>query len=137
MTEQNTALPPEARLLQTMFGFMVTRGLSVVAALGVADELAKTTTPNADAMARHIEATGGMIFAEALSFALAEAMPRPAAQAEVKAFVGKAKETRRTLADVTREAHPDLPLGPVFDARAQLGIAPDEARAFAEAARAV
>lgn len=39
MTDQNTAPPPEARLLQVMFGFMVTRGLSVAAALNVADEL--------------------------------------------------------------------------------------------------
>jgi len=32
-------MPPEARLLETIFGFMATRGLSVAASLGVADAL--------------------------------------------------------------------------------------------------
>ncbi len=106
-------------------------------ALAIACDLARTTTPNERAMAAHIDATGGMIFAEALSFALAAAMPRPKAQAAVKSLVQAAKNSGRSLADVAHEAHPDLPLDPVFSAAAQLGTAPAEARAFAAVTRAL
>jgi len=37
--EEGTELPPEARLLRGLFGFMLTKGLSVAASLGVADKL--------------------------------------------------------------------------------------------------
>ncbi|AZQ68799.1 adenylosuccinate lyase family protein [Silicimonas algicola] len=104
-------------------------------ALAIAEELAQTLTPDESAMRAQIEATGGMIFAEALSFALAAAMPRPDAQAASKMLVGRAKDTGRSLGDIAREAHPGLDLSAVFDPSQQLGTAPAEARAFAKAAR--
>ncbi len=104
-------------------------------ALSIAEDLANTLTPDESAMQAQIEATGGMIFAEALSFALAAAMPRPEAQAASKKLVGRAKDTGRPLGDIAREAHPDVDLSAVFDPASQLGTAPAEARAFAKAAR--
>lgn len=105
-------------------------------ALSMAGELAATTAPDTARMTAHIHSTGGMIFAEALSFALAEAMPRPEAQAAVKTLVKAAKDTGQSLGDVAAAAYPDLALGPVFDPVAQLGQAPVEARAFAARAAA-
>ena len=104
-------------------------------ALTIADDLAQTLTPDESAMQAQIDATGGMIFAEALSFALAAAMPRPDAQTASKMLVGRAKDTGRSLGDIAREAHPGLDLAAVFDPAQQLGTAPAEARAFAKAAR--
>lgn len=105
-------------------------------ALAVARDLAAATRPDADRMSAHVEATGGMVFAEALSFALSTRMSRPDAQAEVKSLISRAKDTGETLSTVVAQAHPDLDLASVFDMRAQWGQAPAEARAFARAATA-
>ena len=99
--------------------------------LAVAEELALSLNPDTEAMARGIAATNGTVFAEALSFALAETMPRPEAQAAVKALVKRGKP----LEAAAREAYPDLDLARAFDPARQLGTAPEEARAFARAAR--
>ena len=104
-------------------------------ALAIAEELAGSLAPDEAAMRTQIDLTHGMIFAEALSFALAAAMPRPEAQAAAKKLVGRAQETGRPLSEVAREACPDLDLSAVFDPVRQLGAAPSEARAFAKAAR--
>ena len=86
-------------------------------------------------MARHIDATGGALFAEALSFALAARMPRPEAQARVKTLITEAAATGDSLARTAAAAYPDLDLGAVLDPMAQLGQAPATARAFAKEAR--
>ena len=78
-----------------------------------------------------------LIHAEALSFVLAQHLPRPAAQAAIKALCKEAGATGADLATLAMQAHPDLDLAPVFDPAAQMGHAPDEARRFAEAARAL
>ncbi len=78
----------------------------------------------------------GLIHAEALSFALVRAMPRPEAQAVVKRLAGVAQATRRALPDLVAEAYPEVALPPLTGA-ATLGTAPDEARGFARAARAI
>ena len=103
--------------------------------LAVARDLAGTVTPDAGRMAAHIEATGGAMFAEALTFALTEKLPRPEAQAEVKNLVLAAKEQGESLESVAKAAHPDLDLAPVFAPALQLGLAPDEALSFAAKAR--
>ncbi|MCV6594280.1 MAG: adenylosuccinate lyase family protein [Silicimonas sp.] len=104
-------------------------------ALTLASEIATGLAPKRDNMARHIAATHGTIFAEALSFALAQDRPRPEAQALTKELIAEALETRRPLQDVAAETHPELDLSAVFDPEAQLGTAPATARAFAEAVR--
>ena len=103
-------------------------------ALLTAQDLAAGLAPDSGAMLRNIDATSGMIYAEALSFALAKTMPRPEAQAAVKALVKTATTEGITLADAAKAAHPDLDVG-LFSPAQSLGDAPDQARAFADAVR--
>jgi 3-carboxy-cis,cis-muconate cycloisomerase len=63
-------------------------------------------------------------------------MPRSEAQAAVKRLAGEAKRTGRALPDLVAEAHPDLTLPPLTGPET-LGAAPDDARSFASAARAI
>jgi 3-carboxy-cis,cis-muconate cycloisomerase len=103
--------------------------------LAVAQDLAGAVIPDTARMAAHIDATGGAMFAEALTFALTKKLPRPEAQAEVKNLVITAKEQGETLETMTKAAHPDLDLAPLFAPASQLGLAPDEALRFAAQAR--
>ena len=91
--------------------------------------------PDAEAMSRHIHNTNGMIFAEALSFALAKTMPRPEAQAAVKALAQRANSDGISLEAAANAEYPDMDFAGVFDPIRNLGRAPAEARAFAMAAR--
>ena len=59
-------------------------------------------------------------------------MPRPEAQAQVKALCLEAKQRNEPLEQIIRAAH-DLPEG-FFDPARHMGMAPEEARAFAAAA---
>ena len=93
-------------------------------------------TPDKPAMAVRLADPLGLIHAEALSFALAGIMPRPDAQAEVKRLALAAKASATPLPDLVAAAHPTLAMPPL-SGRATLGTAPDEARAFAKAARAI
>jgi len=87
-------------------------------------------------MAARLEDPLGLIHAEALSFALVRAMPRPEAQAEVKRLAGMAQAQRRALPALVAEAHPGVDLPPLSGPET-LGLAPSEARGFARAARAI
>ncbi|PYG33252.1 lyase family protein [Pelagimonas varians] len=109
---------------------------STASALTHGKTLAEGMHPNTDAMQRALDNTGGLILAEALSFALAAKMPRPQAQAAAKALCLEAREKGLPLADLSRAAHPDLPAD-LFEMERQMGIAPDEARNFAAAVRAL
>lgn len=108
--------------------------LSCAASLTHARKLAEAMQPDAAAMRATLDATGGLILAEALSFRLAEDMPRPEAQAAVKALVKEAQADGRTLEAAARDAYPQVEAG-FFDPAARLGQAPVEARAFARAVR--
>lgn len=110
--------------------------LSASAALTHTQALAQTLTPDAGAMQATLKATGGLLMAEALSFALAAQMPRPEAQARAKALCNEARATGTPLPEIARAAHPDLP-DTLFDPVAQMGQAPAEARAFAAAVAAL
>ena len=110
--------------------------LTAAAALGHGRKLAESLTPDAEAMAATLAASNGLILAEALSFALAETMPRPEAQAETKRLCALVRETGRTLAEVAVEAHPAIG-AERLDPLRQTGQAPAEARAFAERVRAL
>ncbi|MGJ8544404.1 MAG: lyase family protein [Sulfitobacter sp.] len=109
--------------------------LSLAAALKIAGELAQNMAPNAAQMAGALQDNLGLIHAEALSFALAEQLPRPAAQAASKALCQEALQKRVALADLARAAHPGLPAD-LFTTDA-VGHAPTEARAFAVRAAAL
>jgi 3-carboxy-cis,cis-muconate cycloisomerase len=88
-----------------------------------------------DVMAARLDDPLDLVHAETLSFALARAMPRDAAQSLVKQLAGQAKSERRSLVALVRDRHPDLAL-PDLSPPASLGQAPAEARQFAALVRA-
>ncbi|MEL7098770.1 MAG: lyase family protein [Pseudomonadota bacterium] len=104
--------------------------LSCAASLQTLQAVVDGVQPEPDMMRAALD--GSMAFAEALSFALTEQMPRPDAQAEVKALCRAAEAQGQSLEAVARAAH-DLPQG-LFDLGA-MGAAPDEARGFAARVR--
>lgn len=106
-------------------------------ALFVAGELAEGLAPVPGRLAAPLREGLGLAFAEALSFRLSAEMPRPEAQAAAKALCAEAVETGTPLAELAARAHPGIDWRAVFDPEAQLGTAPDEARAFAAAVRAL
>ncbi|MEQ5871364.1 adenylosuccinate lyase family protein [Sagittula sp. NFXS13] len=106
--------------------------LACSAAMTHAQDLAETLSPNQQAMQDTLDSTGGLLLAEALTFALTDQMSRPKAQAAVKELCTQARTTGKPLAELALTAYPELP-GSLFDARNTLGTAPDEARAFAKA----
>lgn len=103
-------------------------------ALSAAEELAANITPNTEAMAHNIDDGLGLIYAEALSFALTETMPRPDAQAAVKQLCQQVKSENIPLPELAASAWPDMDFTPLFTPAAQLGDAPRQARNFAKLA---
>lgn len=138
---QGAALAPsrEARDGAAWFTeWLVLPGLVMAAGKSAAllGEVAAQIAPDRAAMAARLEDPLGLIHAEALSFALARAMPRPEAQAEVKRLAGMAQAQARALPALVAEAHPGADLPPLSGPET-LGLAPSEARGFAKAARAI
>jgi 3-carboxy-cis,cis-muconate cycloisomerase len=111
--------------------------LGTGAALGHAERMAAALTPNTEQMNATLHSGKGLIFAEALSFALANAMPRPEAQLKTKELCASVMSTGKTLAEAASELFPEIDFKDVFEAKAQLGSASEEARAFAVAVRAL
>lgn len=101
----------------------ISTGRSIALAL----ELAGRITPDAGAMARGLDDGTGLIHAEAYSFALARHMPRPDAQAKIKALCKEAQATHQPLQALVARDFPGLDLA----AAGGLGTGPAEARAFA------
>ena len=111
--------------------------LSTGAALLHGQALAGAITPDTGAMAAPLTEGLGLIHAEALSFRLAETMPRPEAQATIKTLCQQAIATDTPLQTLAAKAHPELTLHDIFDPAQQMGQAPQEARAFATDCRTV
>jgi 3-carboxy-cis,cis-muconate cycloisomerase len=109
--------------------------LSGAAALEHAKTLSVQMTPQIVQMETALAGLG-LIHAEALSFALAEIMPRPDAQAATKQLCAEAQETSTDLASLTLVAYPAIAPS-TFQSADQLGHAPDQARAFAAAVKAL
>ncbi|MEO0400870.1 MAG: lyase family protein [Pseudomonadota bacterium] len=104
--------------------------LGTASAIETAVGMMAAAEPVPNRMAAHV--TGqGFVHAEALSFALAAVMSRPDAQKATKSLIADAVATGATLPDVAYKTYPDLPPD-VFTATAQMGQAPNEARAFAD-----
>jgi len=99
-------------------------------ALALATDLATSIVPDEVAMTRNLASNGGTIFAEALSFALADSMPRPEAVAAVKRLCAEALEDGKDLRDLAARDWPGVDW-PVRLSRGMMGEAPAEARAFA------
>lgn len=104
-------------------------------ALSAMQELAAGLTPNAEDMLAGIDDGSGLIYSEALSFALAATMPRPKAQTEVEALCRAAQKGGVSLADLAIQKWPDVGLGDLFSPKAQLGTAPVQAKEFAARTR--
>lgn len=103
--------------------------VATAAALRHAAALMETLEANPAAMRRTMAATNGLMLAEAATFALAEHMARPAAQALVKAACARAVAEGRHLADALSE-ETDAPVdwAAVFDPANYVGAAPQIAR---------
>lgn len=98
-------------------------------ALSLALDLAQKITPDAAAMARNLGGDGGLIHAEALTFALAAQMPRPDAAAAIKALTTEVRAGAGDLLTLAQGRWPGI------DLSHSLGTAPEEARAFAARAQ--
>lgn len=108
--------------------------LSSASALQHAKSLTQSISPDTAKMAATLDGGLGLIHAEALSFALAANMHRPQAQALTKELCRAAQDTGVSLEALAREAHADLPKD-LFNPALALGLAPQEARAFATRAQ--
>ena len=95
--------------------------ISTGRALAAALDLAGKITPRPEAMARGLDDGTGLIHAEAYSFALARHLPRPEAQARIKALCQEAMAGAGSLPDLVARAFPELDLA----AAGGLGTAPD------------
>lgn len=103
--------------------------MAVAKGLSLAADLVETLAPQTDRMAQNLADPLDLIQAEALSFALAAHMPRPDAQAIVKALCAEATQSGTSLSALLARDHPGLDLA-LPD---PLGQAPAEARKFAAA----
>jgi 3-carboxy-cis,cis-muconate cycloisomerase len=101
--------------------------ISTGRALDLVQDLAGRITPDPAAMTRGLAEGNGLIHAEAVTFALSRRMPRPEADATVKALVAEVRNGGGDLVTLARQRWQDI------DLSASLGSAPDEARAFASA----
>ncbi|MEM7269757.1 MAG: 3-carboxy-cis,cis-muconate cycloisomerase [Pseudomonadota bacterium] len=103
--------------------------VAAAAALRHAQTLAETLAPRPETMAANMDATKGMMLAEAATFALAEHMPRPEAQALVKTAVKTAAERGAHLRDVLEaEVKAQIDWDAVFDPLSYTGAAAPIAR---------
>ena len=106
--------------------------LGTAAALGHASRTARATRPRPVQMAQALASGLGLIHAEALTFRLCQTLPRPEAQAAVKSLCQRAMDEQQPLAALAAEHWPELDLAEVFDPQKQMGLAPQEARDFAD-----
>ncbi|MEP3845319.1 MAG: lyase family protein [Paracoccaceae bacterium] len=108
--------------------------LSVSSALETAQKTLETLEPNEGRMRSALTGGAGLAMAEALSFALAEQMSRPDAQAATKAIIAKLSEQGRTLKSVAQSEYPSLS-DDVFDPLKHVGLAPQDAKNFVQRVR--
>jgi 3-carboxy-cis,cis-muconate cycloisomerase len=109
--------------------------LGAASSVLTAKQLCASLAPRADTMRAAVDGGLGLIHAEALSFALAQILPRPEAQAAVKALCREAQDSGQHLRDLVARDYPAIDAARIFDAEQQMGQAPAEARAFALRAR--
>lgn len=102
--------------------------------LSLADALAADLSPDPHSMARQLETGQGMIHAEAISFALAEQMPRPQAQAIVKDLCQEAVASNKHILTLALARFPHVDWHGALAARG-LGQSPAEAQTFVKRVR--
>lgn len=102
--------------------------MSTGRALALALDLAGRITPAAEAMARGLDEGNGVLYAEAYMFSLAKHIPRPEAQAHIKALCAEAQRDGIPLSTLVARDFPKLDLVAIHS----LGSSPADARAFAD-----
>jgi 3-carboxy-cis,cis-muconate cycloisomerase len=102
--------------------------------LGLAGEVVEGLRPDPEAMARVMEDGQGLIHAEALTFALAEILPRPEAAARVKALCEEARGSGTSLLALAARDFPETDWPKTVAARG-MGVAEVEALDFAAKVR--
>lgn len=105
-------------------------------ALSLAADLLGRIAPDAAAMARGLAEGQGTLYAEALTFALAERLTRPEAATKVAALSREALADAVPLLALAARDFPGTDWAAVLAGPTLMGDAPAEARAFAKAARA-
>lgn len=110
--------------------------LCLAAALEHAKALSAGLAPHPVQMRATLDGNLGLIHAEALSFALAQMMPRPKAQAASKALCLDARDKRIPLQKLAQGDYPDLS-DDVFNPAKNMGQAPAEALNFATRTKAL
>ncbi|WP_264211225.1 class-II fumarase/aspartase family protein [Leisingera thetidis] len=106
--------------------------LGAASAAKTGKDLCAGLSPDPEAMAAALSGGLDMIHAETLSFALAGQMPRPDAQAAVKALCQEAQAAQTPLRELVARDYPDLDAAALFDPARQMGCAPWEAMQFAK-----
>ncbi|NSX56175.1 class-II fumarase/aspartase family protein [Parasulfitobacter algicola] len=106
--------------------------MGLARALTVSDQIVSQLSPLPDHMAAGLDSGLGLIYAEALSFALTDHMPRPEAQMKVKELCKAVMETNTSFKDLATQEWPEFDLSHAFDQSRQVGQAPAEARSFSE-----
>jgi 3-carboxy-cis,cis-muconate cycloisomerase len=91
--------------------------------------------PLAERMRANLEGRNGLVYAEAISFRLAERLPRADAQARVKQLCADAVQQGTRLSELVAREFPDIDWDAVTEPAALLGDAPAQARNFAERVR--
>ena len=109
--------------------------MATARALTLAFELARELQPDAAAMEARLAIGNGLVYAEAISFKLAEIMPRPEAQDVVKSLCKQALERGCSLPKLIVQNYPDTDWSAITTPAAQLGDAPQQAREFAARVR--
>jgi len=91
--------------------------------------------PLAERMRANLEGRHGLVYAEAISFRLAEQMPRADAQALVRQLCADAVQQGARLPELIASKYPGIEWGDVTEPTKLLGDAPQQARIFAERVR--
>lgn len=105
--------------------------LGAAASTRIAARLGPALTPVPHRMKAGVSGGLGVVHAEALCFELAATLPRPEAQARVKALCREAQDTGTPLAELVARDHPEVDSARIFDPGQQMGQAPQDARKFA------
>jgi 3-carboxy-cis,cis-muconate cycloisomerase len=99
-------------------------------ALQLAISIMTQLEPDAARMRTNLEGKHGLVYAEAISFRLAEIMPRAEAQALVKQLCADVVSQGIALSELVAQQFPEIDWNEIITPAAQLGEAPEQARRF-------
>jgi len=99
-------------------------------ALQLAIPIVTQLEPDGMRMRTILEGGHGLVYAEAISFRLAEIMPRPQAQALVKQLCTEAVAQGVALPELVAQQFPEIDWNEITTPAAQLGEAPEQAHRF-------